>query len=120
MVIVPELVSGRIFYYDPSMVLGGQAVLQELELSYNGADTTLSALEGNPYAGGRVDLRMGQDADGELYLLSKTYGDIYRLLSLSPVPEPASWAMMALGLGLVGSAMRRRPRMSGFRPSAAG
>lgn len=109
MVIVPELVSGRIFYYEPSAVPdGGQAVLQELELSYAGADTTLRALDGNPYLGGRVDLRMGEDADGELYLLSKTYGDIYRLVSLSDVPEPASWATMLLGFGVIGAAARKR------------
>ncbi len=30
----------------------------------------------------------------------------------SGVPEPASWALMIAGFGLVGSAMRRRPQLS--------
>lgn len=109
MTIVSELVSGRLFYYDPaSAAMGGQATLQELMLSYNGADTTMSALEGNAYLGGRVDLRMGADADGEIYLLSKANGDIYRLGALASVPEPANWAMLMLGFGLIGAAARQR------------
>ena len=33
-------------------------------------------------------------------------------IGLTGVPEPASWAMMIAGFGLVGSAMRRRTRMA--------
>ncbi|KQS02856.1 hypothetical protein ASG11_00015 [Sphingomonas sp. Leaf357] len=109
MVVLSELVSGRLFYYDPSLVVGTTpATLYELGLSFEGMDTTLALLEGNPYAGGRVDLRLGTDGNGELYLLSKTVGDIYRLSALAAVPEPASWAMMILGFGAVGAGLRRR------------
>ncbi len=112
MVVLSELDSGRIFYYDPtSIVSGSQAVLSELELSFGGMDTTLSALDGNPYLGGRVDLRMGEDATGELYVLSKTYGDIYQLVSLA-VPEPETWAMMILGMAAIGLSMRSARRRS--------
>lgn len=31
-------------------------------------------------------------------------------LSAAPVPEPAAWAMMMIGLGAVGMAMRNRPK----------
>jgi hypothetical protein len=31
---------------------------------------------------------------------------------LSAVPEPATWAMMILGFGLVGGVMRRRQRQT--------
>ena len=34
--------------------------------------------------------------------------DIARFVGLNAVPEPASWAMMIVGFGLVGTAMRRR------------
>ena len=36
----------------------------------------------------------------------------------TPVPEPAAWAMMIVGLGLVGVALRRR-RFGGRRPAVA-
>jgi len=61
--------------------------------------------------GHRVDLRLGVDSDGEIYMLTKGYGDIYRFLFTS-VPEPASWAMALLGFGAVGAALRRRPRFA--------
>lgn len=107
-VVLSELVSGRLFYYDKAAVTGLEPVtLYELGLDLGGVATTLSQLDGNPYRGGRVDLRLGTDAGGELYLLSKTYGNIYRLGALSAVPEPATWLMMILGFGVAGGALRR-------------
>ena len=38
-------------------------------------------------------------------------GDYIRVLT-APVPEPATWAMMLLGFGVVGGAMRRRQKVS--------
>lgn len=37
---------------------------------------------------------------------AQTFG--YSVSSYNPVPEPASWALMILGIGLAGAAMRRR------------
>jgi len=48
------------------------------------------------------------DNDGELYLLSKTSGDIYQLAGLSPTPEPASWTMLIAGFAVIGRILRRR------------
>lgn len=38
--------------------------------------------------------------------------DIFAKLGTGAVPEPATWAMMMLGLGMIGGAMRRRRRMA--------
>ena len=35
------------------------------------------------------------------------------VLSVAPVPEPASWALMIAGFGLAGGSLRRRPRAAG-------
>lgn len=111
MVVLSELVAGRLFYYDPLSLTGTEpAVLRELGLVQSGIDVTLAELEGNPFRGGRVDLRLGADASGELYLLSKSFGNIYRLTSLSAVPEPAAWLMLIAGFFLVGKVLRRAPR----------
>ena len=44
---------------------------------------------GVAYAGGRADVRLSVDADGELYLLSKTDGMIRKLMGLAS-PPPSS------------------------------
>jgi hypothetical protein len=38
--------------------------------------------------------------------------DVFAKLGTGAVPEPATWAMMMLGLGMIGGAMRRRRRMA--------
>jgi glucose/arabinose dehydrogenase len=104
--IVSDLVSGRLFYFDS--VLGNQPPLLELGLQLDGVDTSLRLLDGNPRAAGRVDLRLGTDANNEIYLLSKTFGNVYQLESLAAVPELGSWALLIAGFGLVGAVQRRR------------
>lgn len=109
--LVDDIVNGRIFYFTlgDTSGEGGLALLRELQLNLDGLPTSMMALEGTY----RVDLRMGVDALGELYLLTKKDGDIYRLLGA--VPEPASWAMMIVGMALAGAMLRRR----GASPAAA-
>lgn len=43
---------------------------------------------------------------------SKPQGSFQGILTLSGVPEPSTWAMMTLGLGFAGAAMRTRRRRS--------
>jgi hypothetical protein len=108
-VVLTDLVSGRIFYFDPSAPAGSTgAQLYELMLTLDDLPAMLRTLEG--YGGAkRVDLRLGVDANGEIYMLSKGKGTIYRFLS-TPVPEPATWATALLGFGLMGLMLRRRQR----------
>jgi hypothetical protein len=102
-------VSGRIYYFDRASVLpGAQATLFELGLQMDGALVSLSVLDGNPLLRNRVDLRLGADALGELFLVSKTHGNIYNFVSLVAVPEPASWALLIAGFDLIGAIQRRR------------
>lgn len=57
-----------------------------------------------------TDVSFGLDADGNLLPIVGMVGPITGDLTLSTaaVPEPASWAMMLGGFGLIGGAMRSR------------
>ena len=73
-----DVASGRIYYTDvAAMTRGGApAPLYELQLrGPDGAATDLRRLAGHD----RVDLRLGQDAAGELYVLAKADGGIWRV-----------------------------------------
>lgn len=60
----------------------------------------------------RFTVGAGQSANFYLYddALSDNSGGVS--LSLAAVPEPATWAMLILGMGVVGAAMRRRRTMT--------
>jgi hypothetical protein len=48
-------------------------------------------------------------SDGAFYVANFSAAEgIGQVLRIAAVPEPASWAMMIAGFGLVGSALRRR------------
>ena len=110
--IASDLDAGRLFHFTPGDTSqpGGVALLRELQLTIDGAATTMAALAGDPDSG-RVDLRLGLDTAGEIVLMSKADGSLYRLVPVSAVPEPATWAMTFLGLGLVAAVLRRRRRI---------
>jgi hypothetical protein len=50
------------------------------------------------------------DASGESFQTLRTaqYGQVFRGVALTPTPEPATWAMMLLGVCGLGGALRRR------------
>lgn len=70
--------------------------------NYPLTNATFSAITGN---GGNFRLQFGTNSGGD------NMGPLLDNVSVgisSAVPEPATWAMMIAGFGLVGSAMRRR------------
>ena len=97
-----DLQNGRIFYIDADVTAGGQNALRELFLTEDGTTPLrlLQIINQTPgVAATRADLRLGQDAAGNLLLLNKADG-IVRVL----VPEPA----MAVALLGVAALARRR------------
>jgi hypothetical protein len=73
-----DLVDGRVFYTNEAdMVRGrGRAPLYQLRIfNSSGTETTMAALAGDT----RVDLRFGLDQAGELYVLSKANGRIWKV-----------------------------------------
>ncbi|MDA1301794.1 MAG: PQQ-dependent sugar dehydrogenase [Proteobacteria bacterium] len=85
--VAADIVTGRMFYFDAGSVRPGEpALLQELRVVIDGEEQPLIEAVGyaNTYAPGtrRVDLRLGIDNDGELYLLTKGDGWIRKLVSV--------------------------------------
>ena len=77
-----ELVRGRVFYIDAADSQNPRQI-KELRLSFEGVEKDLADIASfpNSYAPGqdRVDLRLGIDALGELYLLTKADGWIRKI-----------------------------------------
>jgi hypothetical protein len=79
--------SGEIFYVDAdNLPKGGQDAIRRVLFNDNGANKTLlqliqekNAAQGRP-AAARADLRFGEGADGQIYILNKGDGTIRRLL----------------------------------------
>jgi glucose/arabinose dehydrogenase len=82
-----DLVDGRIFYTNASeMRRGGElATIHQMKiLDEAGRLITAQDLVGDT----RVDLRFGADAEGELYLLAKANGKIWKVTGARKVPRP--------------------------------
>ena len=81
-----DIARGRVFFFDADGVRPGQlATIEELRLQFDGEERDLVAVAGyaNTYHGveyPRVDLRLGIDQEGELYLLTKGDGWIRKLV----------------------------------------
>jgi glucose/arabinose dehydrogenase len=70
--------TGRLFYINMADIKQGQqALIKEWRVSFNGKQGVLK-----DFCNGceRVDLRLGRDADGEIYILTKLDGKIYKLV----------------------------------------
>jgi glucose/arabinose dehydrogenase len=79
-----DLVTGRLFYIEASnLTPGNPAQIQELRVIFNGREREVLGVGGYPNtyaAGNRAGLRLGIDAAGELYLLTKGDGWIRKLV----------------------------------------
>lgn len=78
-----DMVTGRIFYIDvEGLVAGDLAEIRELRVMIGGDEVNLAEAVGFPNTygrGNRAGLRLGIDASGELYLLTKGDGWVRRL-----------------------------------------
>jgi glucose/arabinose dehydrogenase/mono/diheme cytochrome c family protein len=73
-----DIASGKLFYVNmKDLRLGKQATIKKWKISFKGAPTTLAQLCGKD----RVEMRFGMDSKGELYLLTKADGKVYKLVS---------------------------------------
>lgn len=87
-------------FTDAGLLNGGTGSIQKL----NG-DGTFSLIYGGLAA--PTGLEIG--ADGAFYVTQfSASAGIGQVLRIAAVPEPASWAMMVAGFGLLGCALRRR------------
>lgn len=78
-----DLMEGRLFYIDADTAEPGRRqTIYELRVDYDGKGGTLLQVAGmHDNRGRRVDLRLGRDAEGELYLLTKGDGKVRRLVA---------------------------------------
>ncbi|WP_225975512.1 PQQ-dependent sugar dehydrogenase [Panacibacter ginsenosidivorans] len=73
-----DIPTGRLFYIDMADIkLGKQATIKEWKITFNGEQKSLRELCGSD----RVDLHFGRDANGEIYILTKADGKVYKLAS---------------------------------------
>jgi len=110
--ITSDIVNGRLFVTDvaglssdddPDGVIG----FEELGLLYEGVPRTLLEVLG----AGRADARLGVDEEGELYVLTKAGGQIFRLAAADDTSVPAPVPLSVLVTGLAGLAAVRRIRL---------
>jgi glucose/arabinose dehydrogenase/mono/diheme cytochrome c family protein len=74
-----DIPTGRLFYINMADIKQGRfAPIMEWRVALNGEVKTPKQLCGND----RVDLHFGRDAKGELYIMTKADGKIYKLVSV--------------------------------------
>lgn len=72
-----DISRGTLFYSEISeMEEGKQAPVYRLNISINGQSSDMETITDHM----RVDLRLGTDGDGELYVLSKANGGVYKVV----------------------------------------
>jgi glucose/arabinose dehydrogenase/cytochrome c2 len=75
-----DIPTGRLFFVDmAALKQGGDAAINEWKVSMRGITKSLTGLCGSD----RVDLHFGRDNQGELYILTKADGKLYKLVTAS-------------------------------------
>ncbi len=73
-----DIVNGRVFGVNADeLEPGKQSEIHELLLEMDGEPVTMLELVGG---GERVDLRFGSDLEGELYVMEKIHGNVYKVV----------------------------------------
>ena len=73
-----DISSGRLFFIELADIRQGkQATIKEWRVAVDGIKKTLKELCGSD----RVEMRLGRDAKGDLYILTKADGKVYQLTS---------------------------------------
>jgi glucose/arabinose dehydrogenase len=81
-----DIVDGRVYYTNETEMIrgGGLAPLYQLRIfTATGTETSMAGLAGDS----RVDLRLGMDRVGELYLLAKANGRIWKVTGTRESPR---------------------------------
>ncbi|MEO5907984.1 MAG: PQQ-dependent sugar dehydrogenase [Ginsengibacter sp.] len=74
-----DISSGKLYYVNMADIKQGQeATIKKWQVSINGTIKTLQQLCGYD---GKVEIRFGRDDKGELYILTKTDGKVYKLVN---------------------------------------
>ncbi len=94
----PAVSSNGLFFWDNVIFPASPHV------TLNGLLFTTAGAQWNIYRNG-ADVFTGHD--GTRYIPNRSGTQFAGVFTLTAVPEPASWAMMIAGFGLVGGAMRR-------------
>lgn len=72
-----DIVKGRLFYVEmKDLKLGQQATIKEFQMTVNGQQKTLVETTGDT----KVDVRFGRDHTGEMYILTKPDGKVYKIV----------------------------------------
>ncbi len=82
--------------------------LNGFDVTLNGADLAAGAFNGDQSVGRRMTYSFGSDRVTQVIFSSS--GNSFELdnIAVSAVPEPATWAMMIAGFGMLGAALRGR------------
>lgn len=79
-----DINNGRLFYIELKDVKAGKETkINEMRVSLNGNITTMKSLCGTD----RVDLRLGRDGKGEMYVFTKPDGKIYKINGITKASQ---------------------------------